>query len=342
MTKEREKISALTAAALALCAAVSCAIPPPPAPTDARAEANGLHEVTVSWTAAGEETSHEVTLAEAGSGADAEPPVVLKTGETAVTAGGLKADTEYTVRIVALRAKGNESLRSEPCEATVRTDAPAVPAVTGLAAVAAGDARIDVTWDALTVCANADGTPAAVTYALHVSDAADGRYAVLAEGLTEPAYAHGGLTERTAVHYAVRAVLHVDGKTFESPDSAAVSATTDAAPRAEDPAPSQTPPAGKTENAAGNPRSGAGSPASPPPAPKQGYAGTDVAYEDGWVCECGAWFPDQFAAENHVRTIRDDAMQKVASGEITGDEWQTIMDAHSGFKSVLWDRPTMW
>lgn len=126
---------------------------------------------------------------------------------------GLSNGTAYFYRIEAVDTSGNLSGLSAQASATPIGDTTAPAAPTGLAA-AAGDNRVDLTW-------NANGESDLDGY--HVYSVAGGTYTQLTTApISATSYADTGLSAGVSYSYAVSAV---DNSGNESPTSAVVSAT---------------------------------------------------------------------------------------------------------------------
>lgn len=272
-------------------------------PENLRAEADGLHAVTVEWDKAEEATEYVVTLREAGadeaagdsgeesqsadSGSEsagssaspegeADPDAVVQTLEqTEAVFEGLKADTVYEISVESVYRDDNRTLVSETAaEVSVQTGAPEIGEVTGLSASMVSDSELAVVWEAYQPEAtNADGSAPQVLYTLYGAETEGGEYAALAEKTAETSYTHAGLSEQTTRYYKVSAEVTVDGKAFSGPQTAAASATTDKTPEPVQPEPESEP------SSSAQPSSGSGNSSSSGGQTGSGSSGSSVRSE---------------------------------------------------------------
>jgi regulation of enolase protein 1 (concanavalin A-like superfamily) len=135
--------------------------------------------------------------------------VAVSPRETTFTDTGMDNDTSYSYTVSAVGAT-SEGPRSEPVAVTPH----APPAAPSGVRCTAGDRRVVVAWNAV---------PGATEYRVKRA-AADGPFAVLAEGLVTPTYTDDTVTNGAGYRYVVAAM----NEASEGADSAAVAATLEA------------------------------------------------------------------------------------------------------------------
>ncbi len=194
---------------------------PPTAPTGLTATANGSTRVDLTWTAASDNlgvTGYEVYR-------DGTQVATVGT-VTAYGDSGLAPGTAYSYTVRARDAAGNRSPTSAPAAVTTGATIPtAPPAPSGLAA-SAGDARVNLAWNAVS---------AADSYSVKRATSSGGPFATIATALTATAYADTTVANGTTYWYVVSAV----NGGGESANSNSASATPTGAPPPPPPPPSQ-------------------------------------------------------------------------------------------------------
>jgi hypothetical protein len=125
-------------------ARVTPTLPPPPAPTNLTATANGDGTIGLAWGSSGPGVWYWIYYRKVGEASFTRMTYPVSTGTT-FTVSYLDNGQEYEFRVTAIGTDGQESAPSNTARATVRYAPPPTP--TNLTATANGDGTIGLSWD---------------------------------------------------------------------------------------------------------------------------------------------------------------------------------------------------
>ena len=196
----------------------------PDAPTNLTAEANGMSQIDLSWTAPGYDggaalTGYQIEMSEDGGIVWRDLRANTGNTATAYSHTGLNPATTRHYRVSAINRAG-VGQASNTVEAT--TDATVPNAPTRLRATADGTAQIDLAWTA----PGFDGGAEITGYRIEVSEDAGSNWSDLAADTRsdDTEYSHTGLDPASTRHYRVSAINEIG----TGDPSSVVNATTDA------------------------------------------------------------------------------------------------------------------
>ena len=196
----------------------------PAAPANLSATASGaanVFQVSLAWDAVIGATEYRIYRADTADGARTRVTMDSAITGTTYIDTGLTHNTAYRYTVRAVDVIG-ESVDSTEARATTPA-LPAVPAnLSATTSVVAGNARISLSWDAVT---------GATEYQVYRAATANGALTRIASSttITEAAYADTSVTSGTTYRYAVRAVNSA-GTSADSSEASATAPTPLAAP----------------------------------------------------------------------------------------------------------------
>jgi len=165
---------------------------PPAAPTNLTGAA-GNSQVTLNWQASATATSYNVYRGTSSGGESTTPVATNVTGTTFVNTG-LTNGTKYYFKVRGVNAGGMSGYSNEASA----TPVPAAPGVPTQLTAAPGNARVVLTWAAVT---------GATSYKVFRGTASNGQSTTpIATNVTASTYTNTGLTNGTAYFYKVSAV----------------------------------------------------------------------------------------------------------------------------------------
>lgn len=179
----------------------AAAVTIPPAPTGLTSPSKTQTTVTLSWSVSAGATSYQVYRGDTQ---------LISTGDTTYVDTGRSANATYTYRVRASNASGQSAYSSQISVTTNATPVGAPTAPTGLASPNQTQTTIDLTWTAVA---------GATSYNVYRNDASIGTP-------TTNSFTDTGRSASTTYRYKVRA----SNSSGQSPYSAEISATTNAAP----------------------------------------------------------------------------------------------------------------
>ncbi|HKI06511.1 MAG TPA: hypothetical protein VKK31_31320 [Thermoanaerobaculia bacterium] len=177
----------------------------------------GINSATATWTSSGTGMVYDVYRSDRFSDAG-----LIKIADDisgiSFTEDGIANDIRYYYQVVA-HPPGNEACAADPTGN--RSTIPCIPPPAGLAAAAAGQTQINLSWNAV-----ADAT----SYVVYRSTTSGGPYTQIASGITGTTFSSTGLSCGTTYFYVVQAEMRLCKSANSNQASAATTITVIAAP----------------------------------------------------------------------------------------------------------------